>query len=156
MRAFGTVAHSRSALVRLAVGVLAATALAFLIGAGAAPASRIETSPSHIQEYVGSDWVGRVSVFFAEIDNPRQPANFTLSEFRFANLCSRRGSRLNATIRIGKDKRFDYHGHGFTVVGHVIGGISNPREIAGLASVSAHGCHSGPWWFGVKPPPPSG
>jgi hypothetical protein len=126
-------------------------ALVFLLAAGSAFASRIETSPSHIQEYVGSDWVGRVSVFFGEIDTPHQPAKFTLSDFRLANLCSRRGSTLNATIRIGKDKRFNYHGHGFTVVGHLIGRISNPREIAGLASVSGHGCHSGPWWFGVKP-----
>jgi hypothetical protein len=153
MRVFRGIAHGHSARTRLRLGLPIVVALVFLLAAGSAPASRIETSPSHAQEYVGSDWVGKVSVFFSEIDSHSRPAAFSLIGFKFANLCSRQGSKLGATIRIGKDKRFDYHGHGFAVVGNVIGSISNPREIAGTASVAGRGCRSGPWWFGVKPAP---
>jgi hypothetical protein len=49
-----------------------------LLGASAvAVASRIETSPSHTNEYIGHDWVGKVSIFFGEIDNPHS-TTFTL------------------------------------------------------------------------------
>jgi hypothetical protein len=153
MSAFRGIARGCSGPVRLRVALAIAAASVFMLVAGSASASRIETSPSHAEELVGSDWVGRVSLFFSEIDSPSGRAAFSLSEFRFANLCSKRGSELKATIRVGNDKRFDFRGDGFSVVGHVIGSISHPAEIAGTASVASHGCNSGPWWFGVKPAP---
>ena len=132
------------AVVILLLAVLLATS-------GRAVASRVETSPSHTEELLGSDWVGKVSVFFSEIDSPSGKASFSLTQFRFANGCSRRGSLVRATIRVDSHGRFDFDGPGFFISGHEIGKISYPTRIVGLATVAGHSCHSGPWWFSVKP-----
>jgi hypothetical protein len=145
---------TRRASTRVRIRFLLPIAIGlFLAASGLALASRMETSPSHINEYTGSNWVGKVSLFFGEIDSPSGQQAFSLSELKFANLCSRRGSEVKTSIRVGKNKLFDFHGHGFSVVGNVIGSLSDPREIAGTASVATHGCQSGPWWFSVKPAP---
>jgi len=152
MRSLRGIGNRHSALVRMRF--LAPIAAGLVLGvSGLALASRIETSPSHAEIYSGSDWVGKVSLLFTEIDSTSGKASFSLSLFRFANLCSRRGSELSATIRLGRDKRFHYRGHGFTVAGNLIGSIASPREIAGTASVARGGCRSGPWWFSVLPGP---
>jgi hypothetical protein len=139
--------------VRLRRVVPIFVAMALLLGAGSASAVRIMTSPSHAELLVGSDWVGRVILTYEEIDSSSGKSAFSISGFTFANLCSRRGSTLGATIPIRRDGRFDYRGHGFVVVGHVIGNRSYPKEIAGLASFARRGCASGPWWFGAPLPP---
>jgi hypothetical protein len=145
----GWIGRARLALV-LAIAVAASAALT-----GGAEASRIETSPSHVNEYTGSNWLGKVTLFWGEIDSPNGKASFSISGLTFPNLCSRRGSELKASIPVGRSKRFHFHGRGFSVQGNVIGGLSAPREIAGTASFATKGCSGGTWWFSAKPAPPS-
>jgi hypothetical protein len=147
------IGRARPALVLALALATAVVALAALTSGAAA--SRIETSPSHVDEYTGSDWLGKVTLFWGEIDSPNGKAQFSISGLRFANLCSRRGNELKASIPVGRSKLFHFHGRGFSVQGNVIGSLSSPREIAGTASFATKGCQGGTWWFSAKPAPPS-
>ncbi|MFZ0043940.1 MAG: hypothetical protein WAK93_21705, partial [Solirubrobacteraceae bacterium] len=150
MRVFGGLARGGSALARRRAALLVVLAVAglSLLAAAQAPASRIQVKGAAPDSFVGHDWPGKVSLIYGQSDG-----KFGFFAFTFANLCSRKGSETpdSVQIRVGANKLFHYRGHGFTISGNVIGRLSDPREIAGLASVSARGCQSGPWWFGVKP-----
>jgi hypothetical protein len=136
---------------RVRTALAAAIAVVVLLAiAGVAAASRIETSPSQSHTLSGSDWLGPVVVYWSEIDSPNGTPHFSIARVTFANLCSRRGSVLNASIPVGRSRRFHFHGRGFTVVGNVIGGLSFPREIAGTASFATKTCQGGTWWFSVR------
>jgi len=138
----------RARVAVLALLAIATLALVVLEPVPQARAVRVEVKPSFIEEFTGSDWVGKVTAFYGESDV------FAISEIKFANLCNRRGSELTASITVNRHtKRFHYRGRGFTVSGSVIGKLTDPSEIVGLASVSRDGCQSGPWWFGVGAPP---
>jgi hypothetical protein len=131
--------------------------IVLLLSTATALASKTETGASGpVEGMNGWDWVGRVSLGFSPADyGPGSNVAAQLIPFSFANECDKRGSLLNAAITIGRDKRFRYHGHGFMIWGNVIGSLTNPREVAGFASVRTHGCASGPWWFDAYPTPPS-
>jgi len=106
-------------------------------------------------EFTGWDWVGRVSLDYSppSLNARNRLTDAQLSMFRFANGCDQRGSRLKVAINVAPNKLFHYRGRGFTISGNVIGSHDGiPREIAGTASFSGHGCSSGPWWFEVWPP----
>jgi hypothetical protein len=138
--------------------LIAPLAVILLLAATAAAlASKTETGASGpVEGMNGWDWVGRVALGFSPADYGQgNDVAAELIPFSFANECDKRGSQLNAAITIGRDKRFHYHGHGFTISGNVIGSLANPREVAGFASVRTHGCASGPWWFDAYPTPPS-
>jgi hypothetical protein len=135
--------------MRARLAVVIAVVLVVTVAVSQAWASRVQVKgPAPIQ-YVGHDWVGKVSLTYSTYPVAG------LVAFEFANSCSRSGSALDLStvIKVGQNERFHYHGHGFTLDGNVIGSREHPREIAGLASVSSRGCHSGPWWFGVKQAP---
>jgi hypothetical protein len=133
-------------LVIILLLVASATALA---------RSKTETGASGpVEGMRGWDWVGRVALGFSPADyGPTVNVPAQLIPFSFANECNQHGSLLNVAITIDRDKRFRYHGHGFTISGNVIGSLTNPREVAGFASVRTHGCASGPWWFDAFPTP---
>lgn len=131
--------------------VLAATLLAVLAAATTALGAKIEIGPAHQVEYVGHDWPGQVSLgyeSYSELAHFR-PGPPVINGVRFATTCA------GATNFRGKitvhDGRFAYEGGGVTISGHLIGSVTAPREIAGVVSVTASGCSSGPWWFGVYP-----
>jgi hypothetical protein len=115
------------------------------VAAGVASASRIEVGPGEGRTYTGSDAVGKVTLFYSSIDirltSPHPGEMVTLSGLRFANECSRTGTKVPGTITVGnssvfavtKHRSFRYDAHGFIVQGALDWhhAVLVPRKITG-------------------------
>jgi hypothetical protein len=137
--------------MRLRLIVTAMLGASLFTAAPAALGSKTESRGVGPEYYAGQDWVGRTKLTYDVSSGPNETGPPDIFGLMFANECNRRGSTLERSITIHRDGHFAYSGHGFRIVGHVIGSHSAPREIAGTASVRTQGCVSGPWWFDAFP-----
>jgi hypothetical protein len=105
-----------------------------VVPATVALGSRIEVGGAQLLQYAGSDGFGKVTFEYSVIPQlHRHPVTdtVTIDRFRFANECSRAGSKVPRTIRVGRDKHFVHRVPGFVVTGRLIGGIRGGAHTAG-------------------------
>jgi hypothetical protein len=134
-----------------------------LAGAGAegALAAHTETGPSWQDCQAAAPNAKAISGHVAKIcygdDEHRNKAGklvdtYQVTDFWFTNRCSpKRGSRVPATMIVNKLGHFAYAGHGFTVVGMVVGMYRDPpKKISGTAQVVTTSCNSGAVAFSIR------
>jgi hypothetical protein len=126
--------------MRARLGALLAIVF-MLVPAAVAVAHHIEVGASREMRYKGSDVYGRVSFDFGESDSSgKHPVTtLTIRQFRFANECSRVGTKVPGRIRVRANGRFHSTAHGFTVTGRLVGRLQSRAVGTAQESVDCDG-----------------